>query len=762
MHSLPSLVDEELLPSRSRIARFLSYLGSWRESLFRRWRHSLHGEDDPAFIQAVDQFASVVLLVGFVRRYATTPAIAETLAGLEAPTVQRLCRAIRGKLPCQLLKAVFEPNEFSSELVIPASVWKSHDDERLFEIIEQVYGANIPLSIFGEFHQLRLAYPLVDEAGVLVATKEAITHRKSKSLKRYDKGVHYTPAPLVDYLTYRTLNSAFEGLSVEQIQQLRILDPSCGCGAFLVASLRHTLLRLGSTSVQECLHVLESMIFGSDIDRQAIAWTKRILLLAVWKHCRNFDIPVPHVPDLRRNIVCADFLDPVVADDQGLSAKFNAGVDVVIGGPPFVRTRQLRKTTQYAQYKRRFRTAQSGQFDLYMLFLERTIEHLRIEGKLALSLSNTFLRTASGKLVRNFISQTCSIDEIVEFENPHIYPDASTQIALLSLTKRASQGTCRYMRIQGKTNLREKLSRLCSDQAGPVLSASAFQGSRWTFDSQQEATMISRMESVGQPLSSFQVSVSQGISTGGDKIWILKLISRDDSEEPVVENRETGRRFRVESNAIRPIFGGRDIKGYRLPNVRNVCVYPYSQNGSLLEENEFKEKFPLAYEYLVAHRRTLEKPNAPWYALGGSNSASAIRTPRLISSAVTFGRAFTLDLSGLLCKSGVISMTLNRSSYDPYALLGILNSALFWQYSQLRSPPMKEGCYQYRAKVLLNFPLVPPGREEGPLERIAELAKLLMNGDLSVTQKRDYRLLVDENVVDLYGVKEIISLTLGR
>ncbi len=755
MYSLPSLVDEELLPSRSRIARFLSYLASWRESLFRRWRHTLHGEDDPVVIQAVDQFASVVLLVGFVRRYTTAPDIVETLAGLKAPTVQRLGRVIRCKLPCQLLKAVFGPNEFSSELVIPESVWESYDDERLFEIIEQVYGANIPLSIFGEFHQLRLAYPLVDEAGILVATKEALTHRKSKSLKRYDKGVHYTPAPLVDYLTYRTLNRALAGLSAEQIQQLRILDPSCGCGAFLVASLRHTLLRLGSTSVQECLHVLESMIFGSDIDRQAIAWTKRILLLAVWKHCRNFDIPVPHVPDLRRNIVCADFLDPVVADDQGLSAKFNAGVDVVIGGPPFVRTRQLRKTSQYVQYKRRFRTAQSGQFDLYMLFLERTIEHLRSQGKLALSLSNTFLRTASGKLVRNFISQTCSIDEIVEFENPHIYPDASTQIALLSLTKRASQGTCRYMRIQGKTNLREKLSRLCSDQGGPILPARAFQGSRWIFDSQQEATMISRMESVGQPLSSFQVSVSQGISTGSDKIWILKLISRDASEEPVVENRETGRRFRVESNAIRPIFGGRDIKGYRLPNVRNVCVYPYDQYGILLKENEFEEKFPLTYEYLVAHRRTLEKPNTPWYALGGSNSASAIQSPRLISSAVTFGRAFTLDLNGLLCKSGVIGVTLNRSSYDPYALLGIFNSALFWKYTQLRSPPMKEGCYQYRAKVLLNFPLVHPGRNDAPLEKIAELAKLLMNGDLSVSQMRDARLLIDENVLELYGLKGI-------
>jgi hypothetical protein len=82
----------------------------------------------------------------------------------------------------------------------------------------------LPLSFFGDFHQLWVANPLGTDAS-----------------RRYERGIHYTPAPIVDYLVNAILDRAFAGRSIDEIKRLRLLDPSCGCGAFLIAVLRYVL-----------------------------------------------------------------------------------------------------------------------------------------------------------------------------------------------------------------------------------------------------------------------------------------------------------------------------------------------------------------------------------------------------------------------------------------------------------------------------------------------------------------------------------------
>jgi hypothetical protein len=81
---------------------------------------------------------------------------------------------------------------------------------------------------------------------------------------------------LADYLNGRVLG----GLASHG-GPLRILDPSCGGGTLLLAALRW-LLERHSLSPQGILDLIGTSLFGIDIDPEAVAWTRRALLLAAW------------------------------------------------------------------------------------------------------------------------------------------------------------------------------------------------------------------------------------------------------------------------------------------------------------------------------------------------------------------------------------------------------------------------------------------------------------------------------------------------
>src|SRR5438132_13020781 len=54
-------------------------------------------------------------------------------------------------------------------------------------------------------------------------------------------GVYYTPAYIVDYIVKNTVGKLLEGKAPKQATKLRVLDPACGSGSFLLGAYRHLL-----------------------------------------------------------------------------------------------------------------------------------------------------------------------------------------------------------------------------------------------------------------------------------------------------------------------------------------------------------------------------------------------------------------------------------------------------------------------------------------------------------------------------------------
>ncbi|MEJ7675013.1 MAG: N-6 DNA methylase [Chitinophagaceae bacterium] len=52
-------------------------------------------------------------------------------------------------------------------------------------------------------------------------------------------GVYYTPEYIVDYIVQNTVGKLTEGKTPEQVAKLKIVDPACGSGSFLIGAYQH-------------------------------------------------------------------------------------------------------------------------------------------------------------------------------------------------------------------------------------------------------------------------------------------------------------------------------------------------------------------------------------------------------------------------------------------------------------------------------------------------------------------------------------------
>ena len=486
---LPFLLETGPGPSDEQLRHFHRFLRQLRRELIEGW-YALAGLDVVRNIEyATDYLIHMGLLEAFIsgRDRAAAQWMGGLLRQIARPSIRGLHRVAIAAIKNPLLRRIFALNRPSCDLFIPGGIAKLEWADRLAAEVKQVYGMAVPTTVFGDYHQL-----CMDDSSAGGAAKSART--------RHNFGVHYTPAPVVDYLTCRALRFMTEERGIGT-DQLRILDPSCGCGAFLVAAFRFMTSTVKSLSLPEKLRLLSSGIHGCDIDQIATTLTIQCLLLTVWGNC--VDECTDHeyagrMPDLTRSIACADFLRACAATPHQ--------PNVILGGPPFVRIEQLHKghADQIEYYRSRFATARAGQFDLYMLFIERALEVLAPGGCLAFSVSGSFLRSKSGRTLRQLISSQCRVIEVVEFDDRNVYPDATMHLTLLTAWKTDNRSCSRYVSIIGTGRCRDKLASLCHRQpdhhAAVIVRpfpSCALAGDEWRFDPPESLALLRHMESTG-------------------------------------------------------------------------------------------------------------------------------------------------------------------------------------------------------------------------------------------------------------------------
>jgi methylase of polypeptide subunit release factors len=545
----------------------------------------------------------------------------------------------------------------------------------------------LPVTILGDFHQMCLSAPLT---------------RLGPHKERRAKGAHYTPAPLVDYMVGRALAQLRDDGTARDA--IRVLDPSCGCGAFLVAVLRHLGTHEDNTP--------RALLCGSDIDARAVVLAGLSLVLAALVPRADDRSALMAASACNRSLVVQDFL--------AIDAWQNQEFDLIIGGPPFIRVEQMHSTypDRVREYRRAYSTAQDGQFDLYMPFIEKSFHLLRPGGRLAFSLSNSFLRSKSGARLRRFLSHHCAVEEIIEFEDDRIYPDASVQIAILLASKTEARVRTRYAFVPKNRPVREQLGRVyrpsCrSVSRSKVLRISLPNGSSdaWPLHSAQDGAFLDHMDHVATALGQLPVHVSLGLCTGADGVFLLRPNGPPVRRITPVVTR-SGQELNLESGALKPIRRARQSGVSLKEGPGHLCVFPYDKSGEVLDEQVFRKTYPMAYEYLLTYRQRLLSrrlcPSQPWYALRKVDVASHFGKAKIISPTVCSARGFHLDTDGVLCHHSLLTVTPLDRAIDLRYLLGTLNSELLWRYICLRSARIGGERRVLRLQLARRLPVVLP------------------------------------------------------
>jgi hypothetical protein len=241
-------------------------------------------------------------------------------------------------------------------------------------------------------------------------------------------------------------------------------------------------------------------------------------------------------------------------------------------------------------------------------------------------------------------------------------------------------------------------------------------------------------------------------------VFLLRNLQEEKDGKILVEHRESGRRYWIEAALLRPIIRNRDIHGFGQPKPATLCLVPYDPKGMLLAEDRLRLEFPAAHRYLLASKDRLvagrRQKRGNWYALTSVAGFRFATLTRVIGGLITSGGDMTiLADASVLCHSGVLVMAPNRFLIDPYYLLGVCNSTVFWAFVQHQMPTMGNGRHTIRVERVREFPLAEPKADNQTLvQTISATARQLVTEPLSAMERKVAKDSIDRMVRDLYEV----------
>jgi type I restriction-modification system DNA methylase subunit len=358
------------------------------------------------------------------------------------------------------------------------------DDELLFKytlkLSEYDFASEVDVNILGHIFENSL-----NELDEIKAKLEGGIIDK-QSTKRKKDGVFYTPKYITKYIVDNTvgklcIDKKAEIKIVEEdyftdkkrtkvtkqplleklnnyrswLLQITICDPACGSGAFLNQALDFLIQEhryidelqaklFGDALVLSDVEksILENNLYGVDLNEESVEIAK----LSLWLRTAQ---PNRKLNDLNNNIKCGNSLidDPTIAGEKAFNWQTafpkvfeKGGFDVIIGNPPYVSNKEMHKNklqNQIQHWNQKYEATKSGNYDLYILFVEQSMRILKQNQRLSFIIPNKFLSAKYSESLLKFISDNYFFEKIVDYSNINVFADASVYPIIISVIKKA-------------------------------------------------------------------------------------------------------------------------------------------------------------------------------------------------------------------------------------------------------------------------------------------------------------------------------------
>lgn len=403
---------------------------------------------------------------------------------------------------------LFEKDELLDNLIIKDDILKN-----VLALSEYDYRSDLNVNILG--HIFEQSITDLEKIKTSIKNGEQPFEQEEKNGKRKALGIFYTPEYITKHLVKETIgkwliekrlelgelelpeltendydlikitklgtlktnpkieiHKKFWNQYLEKFLTIKILDPACGSGAFLVQCLDFLIseyriiqkelqflnppespeefkpkLKQGLTldfkvNVFDIeAHILKNCLFGVDLNFESVEITK----LSLWlKTVKRGEI----LCDIDYNIQQGNSLidDTKIAgklafswNERFKSVMQNGGFDIVVGNPPYVSTKIINEI--HKKYFIENYISATGQFDLYGLFIEKGSKLLNNNGILGFITSNTFLTNKDFHSLRKHLFDNFSINSIVNLGET-VFEDANVDVAILIFTNSLNIDNC--------------------------------------------------------------------------------------------------------------------------------------------------------------------------------------------------------------------------------------------------------------------------------------------------------------------------------
>lgn len=277
-------------------------------------------------------------------------------------------------------------------------------------------------------------------------------------------GAVYTPHEICDYIVKEVLK--------KRTSPPVVLDPSCGCGAFLLEYAEQTHKKFGISFAE----IAQKYIYGVDVDTNALNQATKLLALQALLHGEIIS---------EFKLKCANFLDPeTIAQLKQESGSF----DTIIGNPPYVRIHNMTDTMKASM------AHWSVDGDFYMPFFEAGISTLKEDGCLAYITSNSYLQNKNGKKLKEFFASQNGEMRVLNFGASQLFDSAMTYVCVTFFDKNVKKSLLKYADVDSVEKL--KKPNYCTHQLVAIIGDNSWQLSA------NVSAKISKIEATGKSLSS--------------------------------------------------------------------------------------------------------------------------------------------------------------------------------------------------------------------------------------------------------------------
>lgn len=382
-------------------------------------------------------------------------------------------------------------------------------------------------------------------------------------------GAFFTPRYIVNFI----INE------IQPKENETTLDPSCGCGVFLLGLIDYYRKNFRKT-IRE---IVRENIFGSDILEYNIRRAKLLLTLFA----------------LQNGEVLEDN-DFNLWHQDSLQTEWKMQFDNIIGNPPYVKFQDLSDENRISLVKN-WETIQNGTFNLYFAFFELGYKLLKENGKLGYITPNNYFTSLAAEPLRRYFQKQKCIARIVDFSHRKVF-QAQTYTAVTFLNKQQNKEII-YDRIKPE----QKPEEFLLSANGSPNYLKNLNVKKWRLLKSNEQENIKVIETIGTPIGKlFDICV--GIATLKDDIFFVDENNRE--EDFYIKTTNNGV-FRIEKNATQSVYKISDFKNQEEINKnsrRIICPYFIKGNSAIpFNENEFKEIFPNCYKYLLSEKENLSK-----------------------------------------------------------------------------------------------------------------------------------------------------------